>query len=109
MNETTAFLQYHKYEERTASSRIYGLRLCNYMHPQTPVTYKQDNCYTNTPMDKDKDLCQYAYKYNPVASITLPPKRPRHWYRTTTYTDNNRADMPTIYELDNCRTDMPAA
>ena len=79
------------------------------MRPQTPVTYEQDNCRANTPMDKDKDSCQYAYKYDPVASITPPPKRPRRWYRTTTYTDNNRADMPTIYEPDNRRTDMPAA
>ena len=38
------------------------------------MTYKQDNCRTNTPTDKDKDSCQYAYKYNPVTSIILPPK-----------------------------------
>ena len=79
------------------------------MRPQTPVTYKQDNCRTNTPIDKDKDLYQYAYKYNSVASITLLPKQPRCWYCTTTYIDNNRADIPTIYELDNCYTNMPAA
>ena len=36
-------------------------------------------------------------KYDPVAGITLPPERPRRWYRTTTYTDNNRADMHTIH------------
>ena len=52
--------------------------------------------------------CQYAYECDPVAGITLPPERPRRRYRTTTYTDNNRADMPTIYEPDNRRTDMPA-
>ena len=71
------------------------------------MTYEQDNCRANTPTDKDKDSCQYAYEYDPVAGITLPPERPRRWYRTTTYTDNNRADMPTIYEPDNRRTDMP--
>ena len=31
------------------------------MHPQTPMTYKQDNCRTNTPTDKDKNSYQYAY------------------------------------------------
>ena len=55
---------------------MYRLRLYSYIHPQTPVTYKQDNCHTNTPMDKDKDSCQYAYKYDFVISITLPPKQP---------------------------------
>ena len=45
--------------------------------PQTPVTYEQDNCRANTPTDKDKDSCQYAYEYDPVAGITLPPERPR--------------------------------
>ena len=88
---------------------MYGLRLCSHVRPQTPVTYKQDNCRANTPTDKDKDSCQYAYEYDPVAGITLPPERPRRWYRTTTYTDNNRANMPTIYKPDNRRTDMPAA
>ena len=60
-------------------------------------------------MDKDKDSCQYAYEYDSVAGITLPPERPRHWYRTTTYTDNNCADMPMIYKPDNRCTNMPAA
>ena len=46
------------------------------MCPQTPITYKQDNCRANTPTDKDKNLYQYAYKYDPIASITLPPKQP---------------------------------
>ena len=67
------------------------------MRPQTPVTYEQDNCRANTPTDRQE--------FVPIR-IRI---RPRRWYRTTTYTDNNRADMPTIYELDNRRTDMPAA
>ena len=57
----------------------------------------------------DKNLCWYAYKYDPVAGIILPPKRPYCWYRTTTYTDKwsylyaydlltyDSADMPAIY------------
>ena len=57
---------------------MYGLRLCSYMRPQTPVTYERDNRRANTPTDKDKDSCQYAYEYDPVAGITLPPKRPYH-------------------------------
>ena len=75
---------------------MYRLRLYSYVRPQTPVTYKQDNCRANTPMEKDKYLCQYAYKYNPVASITLLPKRPRYWYRTTTWTDNNYITMTIV-------------
>ena len=50
------------------------------------------------PTDKDKDSCQYAYEYDFIASITLPPKQPRCWYRTTTYIDNNRANMHIIYQ-----------
>jgi hypothetical protein len=54
--------------------------------------------------------CQYACdlptrfranlptEYDPVAGIILPPERPCRWYRTTTYTDNNRADMHTIHQ-----------
>ena len=70
-NETTAFLQHHKHKERTASGGIYGPRLCNHVRPQTPVTYEQDNCHTNTPMDRQEFVpirlqmrqlpCQYAY------------------------------------------------
>ena len=56
---------------------MYGPRLCSYVRPQMPVTYEQDNCRANTPTDKDKDSCQYAYEYDPVAGIILPPKRPR--------------------------------
>jgi hypothetical protein len=52
--------------------------------------------------------CQYAYgqtrfradlptEYDPVAGITLPPERPRCWYRTTTYIGNDRANMHTIH------------
>ena len=64
--------------------------------------------------------CQYAYEYDPVASIILPPERPYRWYRTTTYTDNNRANMHTIHRptdsanipaittRPNDRADMPA-
>ena len=63
------------------------------------MTYEQDNCRANTPTDKDKNSCQYAYEYDPVAGITLPPERPRRWYRTTTYTDNDRADMHAIHRL----------
>src|SRR6266700_1848493 len=48
-------------------------------------------------IDKDKNSCQYTYEYDPVASIILPPERPYRWYRTTTYTDNNRADIHTIH------------
>ena len=47
----------------------------------------------------DKNSCQYAYKYDPVAGITLPPERPRRWYRTTTYTDNDCANMHAIHQL----------
>ena len=58
-------------------------------------------------------------EYDPVAGIILPPERPYRWYRTTTYTDNNRANMhtihrptdsantPAIYERDNDRADTP--
>jgi hypothetical protein len=67
---------------------MYGPRLRSHVRPQTPVTYERDNRRANTPTDKDKDSCQYAYEYDPVAGITLPPERPRRWYRTTTYTDN---------------------
>ena len=67
------------------------------MRPQTPVTYEQDNCRANTPMDKDKNSCRYAYEYDSVAGIILPPERPRRWYRTTIYTDNDRADMHAIH------------
>ena len=77
MNEIIAFLQHYKHEERTASGGMYRPRLCSHVRPQTPVTYKRDNCRANTPMDKDKDSCQYAYEYDPVAGIILPPKRPR--------------------------------
>jgi hypothetical protein len=45
----------------------------------------------------DKNSCQYAYEYDPVAGIILPPERPYRWYHTTTYTDNNRANMHTIH------------
>ena len=62
--------------------------------------------------------CQYAYgqtrfradlptEYDPVAGITLPPERPRCWYRTTTYTDNDCADMHAIHRLTN-RAYVPA-
>jgi hypothetical protein len=37
-------------------------------------------------------------EYDPVTGIILPPERPCRWYRTTTYTDNNRADMHTIHQ-----------
>ena len=47
----------------------------------------------------DKNSCQYAYEYNPIAGIILPPERPCRWYRTITYTDNNRANMYTIHRL----------
>ena len=77
INETTAFLQHHKHKERTASGGMYGLRLCSYVRPQTPMTYEQDNCRANTPTDKDKDSCQYAYEYDPIAGIILPPEWPR--------------------------------
>ena len=77
------------------------------MRPQTPVTYEQDNCRANTPTDKDKDSCQYAYEYDPVAGITLLPEQPCRWYRTTTYTDNDRADTHTIYHRLNDRADTP--
>ena len=72
-----AFLQHHKYKERTASDGIYRLRLYSHMHPQTPVTYEQDNYCANTPMDKDKNSYWYAYEYNSIISITLLPKWPR--------------------------------
>ena len=36
-------------------------------------------------------------EYDPVTGIVLPPERPCRWYRTTTYTDNNRANMHTIH------------
>ena len=84
------------------------------------MTYEQDNCRANTPTDKDKDSCQYAYEYDPVTGITLPPEQPRRWYRTTTYTDNDRANMHmihqptdradthTIYNRLNDRADTPA-
>ena len=62
---------------------MYGPRLPSHVRPQTPVTYEWDNCRANTPTDKDKNSCQYAYEYDPVAGIILPPKRPRRWYRTT--------------------------
>ena len=52
-------------------------RLHSHVRPQTPVTYEQDNCRANTPTDKDKDSCQYAYEYDPVAGIILLPERPR--------------------------------
>ena len=45
------------YKERTASGGMYGPRLCSHVRPQTPVTYEQDNCRANTPMDKDKNSC----------------------------------------------------
>ena len=37
-------------------------------------------------------------EYNPITSIVLLPKRPYRWYYTTTYTDNNRANMHTIHQ-----------
>ena len=82
----TAFLQRHKHKERTASGGIYGQRLRSHMRPQTPVTYEQDNCRADLPTE-----------YDPVAGIVLPPERPCRWYRTTTYTDNDRADMHAIH------------
>jgi hypothetical protein len=56
---------------------MYGLRLYSHVRPQTPVTYERDNRRANTPTDKDKNSYRYAYKYDPVASIILPPERPR--------------------------------
>ena len=55
---------------------MYRLRLYSYVRPQTPVIYKWDNCRANMPTDKDKNLYWYAYEYNPVVGITLPPKQP---------------------------------
>ena len=86
---------------------MYRLRLYSYIRPQTPVTYKQDNCRANTPTDKDKNSCQYAYEYDPVAGITLPPEQPCRWYRTTTNETTDRADTHTIYHRPTNRADMP--
>ena len=93
----TAFLQSHKHKERTASGGIYGQRLCSHVRPKRPWPTNET---TAMPIHLriDKNLCQYAYEYDPVAGITLPPEQPRRWYRTTTYTDNDRADIHTIHQ-----------
>ena len=55
------------------------------MRPQTPVTYKQDNYHANTPTNTTPLLALYCHPNDPVTSTVLLP------------TDNNRADMHTIY------------
>ena len=73
MNEITAFLQYHKHKEKTASGRIYGPKLYSHIHPQTPITYKQDNCHTNTPTNTTPLLALHCHLNDPIASTILLP------------------------------------
>ena len=84
-------------------------------------SYKPNNCCNwyacNLPTRFRTNL---PTEYNPVAGIILPPKQPYCWYRTTTYTDNNHANMhmihwptnstntPAITTRPNDRADMPA-
>ena len=92
-----------------------------------------DQGYVVTCAPNARDLqmrqlpCQYAYKYDPVAGITLPLERHRRWYRTTTRTGLGRALLPrtrprcrhytaarttrrwhrTATRIDKLRTDVP--
>ena len=72
-----------------------------------PVIYKQDNCRTNTPTDRQDSvliclrnttplLALHCHPNNPVADTVLLP---------TQTTD--RADTHTIYHRPNDRTDTP--
>ena len=74
---------------------MYGLRLCSHVRPQTPVTYKQDNCRANTPTDKDKDLCQYACNPN-YGCADKPTTYKRRIAKGQT---RLRADLPTELTL----------
>ena len=113
----TAFLQRHKHKERTASGGMYGPRLHSHVRPQTPVTYEQDNCRANTPTDRQEFApirlrmrqlpYQYAYGQTRIRTNTptnTTPLLALHCHPNDPVTgtvllptDNNRADMHTIY------------
>ena len=71
-------------------------RICQYLRQLNPITVATDMPATRTnPITRLR--ADLPTEYNPVAGIVLPPERPCRWYRTTTYADNNRANMHTIH------------
>ena len=52
-----------------------------------------DNCRANTPTDR-QEFVLMRLRIQPRCWHYTATERPCRWYRTTAYTDNNRADMP---------------
>ena len=89
----TTFLQRHKHKERTASSGIYGQRLRGHVRPQTPVTYKWDNCRTNIPTDR-QEFVPIRLRIQPRCWQYTAARTTRRWHCTATRIDKLRTDMP---------------
>jgi hypothetical protein len=65
--------------------------------------------YTNTPTNQpcNKTLCQSAYGTDPMLALYCHILSTNNSAAMSAITINDHTCMPTIYEPDNRRTDMP--
>ena len=65
---------------------MYGPRLRSHVRPQTPVTYEQDNCRTNTPTDRQEfvpiRLWIWPRCWHYTATRTTPSLVPYYYLQT---------------------------